>query len=118
MGDRPIGKEDLISPLRNVSALCNLHRSVVRLHNFDIIALVCDAPKSWFTAGLNLLKAVPEDSLSPTSALQMEPSSAISPFTPTLPSVVPPGPDEKLQLPLSREMALYVTQCLQKITGR
>jgi exocyst complex component 4 len=30
-GDRPIGKEDVIGPMRNVSALCNLYRSVVRL---------------------------------------------------------------------------------------
>lgn len=28
-GDRPIEKEDLIGPMRNVSALCNLYRSVV-----------------------------------------------------------------------------------------
>jgi exocyst complex component 4 len=59
-------------------------------------------PKSWFTAGLNQLKAVPEDSLSPTSVVQMEPASAITPFTPFMPS----SPEEQLQLPLSREMAL------------
>jgi exocyst complex component 4 len=60
-------------------------------------------PKSWFTTGLNQLKAVPEDSLSPTSALQTEPPSALTPFTPSLP---PLSPDEQLQLPLSKEMAL------------
>jgi exocyst complex component 4 len=38
----------------------------------------------------------------------MEPASAITPFTPSLPSLVPLGPDEQLQLPLSKEMALYV----------
>jgi exocyst complex component 4 len=59
-------------------------------------------PKSWFTAGLNQLKAGPEDSLSPTSAIQIEPSSAVTPFTPFIPA----SPDEQLQLPLSREMAL------------
>jgi len=63
-------------------------------------------PKSWFTTGLNQLKAVPEDSLSPTSALQMEPASAVTPFTPSLPSLMPLSPDEQHQLPLSREMAL------------
>lgn len=89
MGDRSIGKGELISPLRNVSALCNLYRSV-----------------SWFTVGLNQLKAVPEDSFSPTSAVQIEPASAITPFTPSLPSLVPLSPDEQLQLPLSKEMAL------------
>ena len=62
--------------------------------------------KSWFTTGLNQLKAVPEDSLSPTSALQTEPTSALTPFTPPLPSLIPVNPDEQLQLPLSREMAL------------
>ena len=60
-------------------------------------------PKSWFTTGLNQLKAVPEDSLSPTSALQSEPASALTPFMPSLP---PLNPDEQLQLPLSKEMAL------------
>ena len=31
-GDRLIEKEDLIGPMRNVSALCNLYRSVVCLY--------------------------------------------------------------------------------------
>lgn len=31
-GDRPVEKDDLIAPMRNVSALCNLYRSVVRLY--------------------------------------------------------------------------------------
>jgi len=89
MGDRSIGKGELISPLRNISALCNLYRSV-----------------SWFTVGLNQLKAVPEDSFSPTSTVQMEFASAITPFTPSLPLLVPLSPNEQLQLPLSKEMAL------------
>ncbi len=38
----------------------------------------------------------------------MEPASAITPFTPSLPSLIPLSPDEQLQLPLSKEMALYV----------
>ena len=62
--------------------------------------------KSWFTTGLNQLKAVPEDSLSPTSAYQTEPSNALSPFSPSPPSLMPLSHDEQLQLPLSREMAL------------
>ena len=111
-GDRPIGKEGLISPLRNVSVLCNLYRSVVCLYIPTSWTLLVTLPKSWFTAGLNLLKAVPEDSLSPTSALQMEPASATTPLTPFPASLVPAGPDEQLQLPLSREMALYVTPFL------
>ena len=32
MGEKSISKGELISPLRNVSALCNLYRSVVRLY--------------------------------------------------------------------------------------
>lgn len=35
MGDKSIGKGELISPLRNISALCNLYRSVVRLYTFS-----------------------------------------------------------------------------------
>jgi exocyst complex component 4 len=89
MADKAIGKGELISPLRNISALCNLYRSV-----------------SWFTAGLNQLKAVPEDSFSPTSTVQMETAHTITPFTPSLPSLAPLSPDEQLQLPLSKEMAL------------
>jgi len=36
-GDRPIEKEDLIGPMRNVSALCNLYRSVVCLHSLHTV---------------------------------------------------------------------------------
>jgi exocyst complex component 4 len=105
-GDRPIEKEDLIGPMRNVSALCNLYRSVVCLYILYIPLNAYDATKSWFTTGLKQLKAVPEDSLSPTSGLPMEPTSAMNPFTPALSSLMPLNPDEQLQLPLSREMAL------------
>ena len=73
--------------------------------------------KSWFTTGLNQLKAVPEDSMSPTSAIQMEPTSTITAFTPSLPLHMPLGPDEQLQLPLSKEMALYVTQIVERDLG-
>jgi exocyst complex component 4 len=34
MGDRSIGKGELICPLRNISALCNLYRSVVRPYTY------------------------------------------------------------------------------------
>ncbi len=105
-GDRPVEKEDLIGPMRIVSALCNLYRSVVCLYVLCIALITHNATKSWFTTGLNQLKAVPEDSLSPTSGRQMEPTSAMSPFTPSLPWLMPLNPDEPLQLPLSREMAL------------
>lgn len=106
-GDRPIEKEGLIGPMRNVSALCNLYRSVVCLYILYIPLNAYDATKSWFTTGLKQLKAVPEDSLSPTSGLPVEPTSAImSPFTPAMSSLMPLNPDEQLQLPLSREMAL------------
>ena len=75
-GDRLIEKEDLIGPMRNVSALCNLYRSVVCLRILYILLNSYDATKSWFTTGLKQLKAVPEDSLSPTSGLPMEPKLA------------------------------------------
>ena len=105
-GDRPIERDDLIGPMRKVSALCNLYRSVVCLYILYISLYAYDATKSWFTTGLKQLKAVPEDSMSPTSGLPMEPTSAMSPFTPAMPSLMPLNPDEQLQLPLSREMAL------------
>ncbi|KAI0068285.1 hypothetical protein BV25DRAFT_1793562 [Artomyces pyxidatus] len=89
MGDNSVSKENLVTPLRNISALSNLYRSV-----------------AWFSAALNQLKAVPGDSISPTSPQRMEPVSAVTPFTPYLPSLVPITADEQLQLPLSREMAL------------
>ncbi|KAI0307673.1 Sec8 exocyst complex component-specific domain-containing protein [Multifurca ochricompacta] len=89
MSDKSIVKGDLIGPLRNVSALCHLYRSVL-----------------WFTAGLNQLRAVLEDNLSPTSALQLEPASAITPYMSTFPSILPLSPEEQLQLPLSKEMSL------------
>jgi len=73
--------------------------------------------KSWFSTGLNQLKAVPEDSLSPTSAIQMEPTSAITAFTPSLPLHMPLGLDEQLQLPLTKEMALYVIQIVEVDLG-
>ena len=40
MGDRSIGKEELISPLRNIFALCNLYRSVVRLYAYTSYAVI------------------------------------------------------------------------------
>src|SRR6266702_505580 len=40
MGDRPIEKGELIGPLRNVSALCNLYRSVVRLYILHVHVVI------------------------------------------------------------------------------
>jgi hypothetical protein len=40
MGDRSIGKGELISPFRNVSALCNLYRSVVRLYILHVRVVI------------------------------------------------------------------------------
>ena len=108
MGDGSIGKGEIISPMRNVSALCNLYRSVVGLYILHVHVVIHDIFKSWFTIGLNQLKAVPDDNFLPTPTVQLQPPSAITPFTPSLPSLVPLDPDEQLQLPLSKEMALYV----------
>ncbi|KAJ7630763.1 exocyst complex component sec8 [Roridomyces roridus] len=87
LGQNTIQHPDLIVSVRNLAALASLYRSV-----------------AWFAAELQLLRMTPEvDSLlSPTP---IEPPSAISPYTPFLPTI-PTSSTDKLQLPLSREMAL------------
>ncbi|KAJ6627103.1 Sec8 exocyst complex component-specific domain-containing protein [Mycena sp. CBHHK59/15] len=86
LGQNTIQSSDLVISIRNLAALASLYRSV-----------------AWFASELQLLKATPEDTLlSPTP---LEPMSAVSPYTPFLP-VLPPSSTDKLQLPLSREMAL------------
>jgi hypothetical protein len=47
----------------------------------------------------------------------MEFARTITPFTPSLPSLEPLNPDEQLQLPLSKEMALYVKPRSQVTRG-
>ncbi|KAJ7706369.1 Sec8 exocyst complex component-specific domain-containing protein [Mycena rosella] len=86
LGQNAIQNSELVASIRNLGALASLHRSV-----------------AWFALELQVLKATPEDILlSPTV---IEPMSAVSPYTPFLPAM-PSSPTEKLQLPLSREMAL------------
>ncbi|KAJ6604476.1 exocyst complex component sec8 [Mycena vulgaris] len=86
LGQNTIQHSDLVASIRNLGALASLYRSV-----------------AWFASELQGLKATPEDSLlSPTP---LEPMSAVSPYTPFLP-VMPTSPTGRLQLPLSREMAL------------
>ncbi|KAJ7102110.1 exocyst complex component sec8 [Mycena belliarum] len=86
LGQNTVQNSDLVVSVRNLGALASLYHSV-----------------AWFASELQVLKATPEDALlSPTP---LEPMSAVSPYTPFLP-VMPIHPTEKLQLPLSREMAL------------
>ncbi|TFY68131.1 hypothetical protein EVG20_g3687 [Dentipellis fragilis] len=89
LSDKSIGKNELVSPVRNLAALGNLYRSV-----------------AWFSDALYQLKAVPEDSLSPTTPMQLQPFSATTPYTPHLPFLLPVTADEQLRLPLSKEMAM------------
>ncbi|KAI0778405.1 Sec8 exocyst complex component-specific domain-containing protein [Trametes elegans] len=84
-----VGKHDLISSIRNVSALASLHHSV-----------------TWFAAQLEALKTSSDDPISVTSPLRLEPPSALSPTSPSLPLISPVRPDEQLKLPLSSAMAL------------
>jgi hypothetical protein len=64
--------------------------------------------QTWFAEGLNSLKVAQEE-FSPTTPRYLEPASATTPHMPSyLPSLPAPSPDESLQLPLSKEMALYV----------
>ncbi|KAI0654199.1 Sec8 exocyst complex component-specific domain-containing protein [Cubamyces menziesii] len=89
LGEGAVGKHDLISSIRNVSALASLYHSV-----------------TWFATQLEALKSSPEDAISATSPLRLEPTSALSPTSPYLPVVAPVQPDEPLKLPLSSAMAL------------
>ncbi|KAJ6574932.1 Sec8 exocyst complex component-specific domain-containing protein [Mycena capillaripes] len=87
LGQNTIQHSELVVSVRNLGALASLYRSV-----------------AWFASELQVLKATPEDSLLSPAPL-LEPVSAVSPYTPFLP-VMPTASTEKLQLPLSREMAL------------
>ncbi|KAJ7783589.1 exocyst complex component sec8 [Mycena maculata] len=82
-----IQHSDLVVSIRNLGALASLYRSV-----------------AWFASELQVLKATPEDSLLSPTPIE-PPASAVSPYTPFLP-VLAPSSTDKLQLPLSREMAL------------
>ncbi|KAJ7071200.1 exocyst complex component sec8 [Mycena amicta] len=87
LGQNAIQRTDLVVSIRNLGALASLYRSV-----------------AWFAAELSILKTTPEDTmLSPTN---LEPLSAVTPYTPFLPTLPVVLPADKLQLPLSREMAL------------
>ena len=60
----------------------------------------------WFTDALDVLKAVPELPLSPTTPLRLMPMSAVTPYTAGVPFLRPLDPSEPLQLPLSKEMSM------------
>jgi len=87
LGQNTIQNSDLVVSIRNLAALASLYRSV-----------------AWFASELQVLKATPEDSLLSPTPIE-PPVSAVSPYTPFLP-VMPSSSTDKLQLPLSREMAL------------
>ncbi|KAF7339799.1 Sec8 exocyst complex component specific domain-containing protein [Mycena venus] len=87
LGQNTIQHSELIVSIRNLGALASLYRSV-----------------AWFASELHVLKATPEENSSLLSPVPLEPMSAVSPYTPFLPSL--PASTDKLQLPLSREMAL------------
>ncbi|KAH9948198.1 Sec8 exocyst complex component-specific domain-containing protein [Amylocystis lapponica] len=89
LGDRSVGRKDIIVSARNLSALASLYRSV-----------------TWFTAQMNALKSSPETLLSPTTPMRLEPVTAMTPYTPYLPAVAPVQPNETLSMPLSAAMAM------------
>ncbi|KAF7320273.1 Sec8 exocyst complex component specific domain-containing protein [Mycena kentingensis (nom. inval.)] len=87
LGQTAIQHSDLVVSVRNLGALASLYRSV-----------------AWFATELSGLKATPEEGvMSPTN---LEPISAVTPYTPSLPTLPVVSPGDRLQLPLSREMAL------------
>ncbi|KAG6890731.1 hypothetical protein C0992_013114 [Termitomyces sp. T32_za158] len=85
LGQKAMKQTDLIPSVRNLASLAALYRSV-----------------SWFTSALNALKARPDDPLSPASPQNLDPLSGATPFIPIIPV------QGHLQLPLSREMSLFV----------
>ncbi|KAJ7169705.1 exocyst complex component sec8 [Mycena filopes] len=89
LGQNSIQPSDLVASVRNLGALASLYRSV-----------------AWFASELQVLKATPEDPSALLSPVPLEPMSAVSPYTPFLPVLPAPSSSTKLQLPLSREMAL------------
>ncbi|KAJ7487411.1 exocyst complex component sec8 [Mycena galericulata] len=88
LGQNTIQHSDLVVSVRNLGALASLYRSV-----------------AWFASELQVLKATPEDSLLSPTPIE-PPVSAVSPYTPFLPAMPSASSTDKLQLPLSREMAL------------
>ncbi|EPQ60468.1 exocyst complex component sec8 [Gloeophyllum trabeum ATCC 11539] len=89
LNDQTVSKDDLISPLRNLSSLGTLYHSI-----------------TWLASELTKLKSAPEDTYSPTTPLKLEPVSAATPYTPYLPILPSLQQTDELTLPLSREMAL------------
>ncbi|KAG6830294.1 hypothetical protein H0H92_001372 [Tricholoma furcatifolium] len=94
LGQAPIAWTDLISSIRHLASLAALYRSV-----------------SWFATELNNLKARPDDVQSPTTPQNLEPLSGVTPYTPFAPINLA---QEELKLPLSREMALWLTLCTSR----
>jgi exocyst complex component 4 len=89
LGQAGITKDQLISLNKDLAELCLLQHSV-----------------AWFVAELNVLRVSSDEPATPATPSITEPMSAITPFTPSLPQVLPLSPDDELKLPLSRESSL------------
>ncbi|KAJ8509424.1 hypothetical protein ONZ45_g8399 [Pleurotus djamor] len=87
LGQDAISNADLVPSLRSLTSLCTLHRSV-----------------TWFTAALSSLKNSVDGA--PMSPQNLEPLSALTPFSPNVPIMPPISGEDGLKLPLSKEMAL------------
>ena len=107
LGEGAVGKDDLISSTRNVSALASLYHSVVSASELNVRTEL-KLSQTWFAAQLNSLKMSQDEVVPPLSPLHLEPPSAITPTTPYLPTVAPFNADEPLKLPLSSAMAMFV----------
>ncbi|KAI0785469.1 Sec8 exocyst complex component-specific domain-containing protein [Irpex lacteus] len=88
LGDRTVSKDEIVVSTRNLAALASLYHSV-----------------TWFAAQLDKLKSGPEGALSPTTPMKLEPMSAMTPWTPYIPSMHL-ALSEPLALPLSTAMTL------------
>ncbi|TCD59885.1 hypothetical protein EIP91_011260 [Steccherinum ochraceum] len=89
LGEKSIAREELIATTRDLSTLATLYHSV-----------------TWFCSQLNALKSAPENALSPTTPLHLDPVSATTPYTAYIPSLAAILPHDQLRLPLSSAMAM------------
>ena len=101
-------KNNLIGLTGNLETLGSLCTSLVSRRRVSLYAAVwtLSTSQNWFTDALDILKAVPETLLSPTTPLKLTPMSAVIPYTAGVPFLRPLDPSEPLQLPLLKETSM------------
>ena len=107
MSEINVEKNNLIGSTRNHATLGSLYTSLVSAPRISPYAAVrtLSASQHWFTDALDVLKAVSETPLSPTTPLKLTPMSAVT-HTAGVPFLRPFDPSEPLQFSLSEEMSV------------